>query len=312
MFYTNASLLKSEKDNRSTNSKETNDEEDNEITSLTNATFSTNLEKSLIPSYLLVIVPLLYLLSSIFSLIYFLLLKHVNNILNEVSIRKNYIPSLFSLHERSDLVLKCYAHLTSLCLLFIVIAFYVQIKQRFKVPEFKSCFHQIYTVLLIGLLCVTFHIFYGYNSELKEMFPILISDSNQLYSCNSIFIFLIITSILYNAYALLIMRNVAKKEEGRSKSSTAWLGYCTTILIVLIALFVVYFWIGVQIENVNEILSNGFKNKGEYLYIVLPYFIHIFNGLMISSNYFVLQYLNVILKQNINMDYLFIGNKSTS
>ena len=64
MFYTNASLLKSEKDNRSTNSKETNDEEDNEITSLTNATFSTNLEKSLIPSYLLVIVPLLYLLSS--------------------------------------------------------------------------------------------------------------------------------------------------------------------------------------------------------------------------------------------------------
>ena len=106
------------------------------------------------------------------------------------------------------------------------------------------------------------------------------------------------------------MRNVAKKEEGRSKSSTAWLGYCTTILIVLIALFVVYFSIGV--ENVNEILSNGFKNRREYLYIVLPYFIHIFNALMISSNYFVLQYLNVILKQNMNMDYLFIGNKSTS
>lgn len=313
MFYTNASLLKCEKDNRSTNSKETNDEEDNEVTSLTNATFN-NLDKSLIPSYLLVLVPLLYLLSSIFSLIYFLLLKHINNVIymNELTFRKNVIPSLFSLHERNYLILKCYAHLTSLCFLFIVIAFYVQIKQRFKVPEFKSCFHQIYSVLLIGLLCVTFHILYGYNSELKEIFPILISESNQLYSCHSIFLWLIFTSILYNSYVLFIMRNVAKKEEGRLKSSTVWPNYCFSILIVLISMFVVYCFISVQIENINEVLNKGFKNKMEYLYMILPYFIHIFNGFMISSNYFVLEYLNVILKQNMNMDYLFIGNKSNS
>ena len=168
MFYTNASLLKSEKDNRSTNSKETNDEEDNEVTSLTNATFSTNLEKSLIPVYLLIIVPLLYLLSSIFSLIYFLLLKHVSNILNEVTIRENSIPSLFSLHERSELVLKCYAHLTSLCLLFIVIAFYVQIKQRFKVPEFKSCFHQITLCYLSEYYVSHFTIFTDTTANLKK------------------------------------------------------------------------------------------------------------------------------------------------
>lgn len=315
MFYSNASLLNHENEDvlkPKENNDNDQDKEDCESIPLTTSKLGKDAlpNNPLIPNYQLVLFPTTYFLSSLFTLFYFLMSIHINNILNDhptinMERPKYTIPNYFALQEANDIIFKINTYLRTFSLLFIVIAFYIQINQRFKVPEFKSCLYQIYTILFIGCFCILFNFGYGYADEIRINLPFLLHNQNKYNERKIIFLCLVLCNILYNSYSLYIMRNVAKKEEGRSSYPTNWWNYCCFILVVLIFAVIGYLVLGLKIDGI--ILEPEFKNKTEYFYMMSPYVIYILNSLQVSCNYFILKYLNSILKQNMNMDYLFIG-----
>lgn len=227
-------------------------------------------------------------------------------IVNYMTYKKNNSPYTLERLNYFDFIIKdkilylFNSYLSSLCFISILITLYFQLKQRIKVPEYNSQNYKIYILLLLGFISFFLQMilgnlhfisdYFSFNKDNRLTFQIVMTDLN--------FFFI----IFYSGYIIYFMKLFLNNDNLLCFKFRMCLRFYRDLVFIALVLVIAFMALGEQFDEYGKIYyGNYFK-----AYIMIPFVLHLMISLCVSINYYVMNFLNRILKQNINMDYLYI------
>jgi hypothetical protein len=255
----------------------------------------------------LTIIPGIYLLASIFIVLYLLILNSKEQLVTN----KEKIPDFYDLPKMSVTMFHIYTVVTSICGMAIVIVLFVVLKQRFKVPEFINKNYKLYIMMFFGLMSNFFNFAKGFSPYLV-IFNISkdINSDLTMKLTHILFLGVVFFSILFSIYSISVLDLLRMKKVKQMNTLDNWYSYKIVILVYLTSFFIIYI-IFLLYDNKAFTLIDGsslkkvFENHLKLVISTFPYFIHILNAVLMFSFYFELRYVNLALSQNLEVDYLF-------
>lgn len=257
----------------------------------------------------LTIIPGIYLLTSIFIVLYLLILNSKEQI--TANKQQGKIPDYYELPKISVTMFHIYTLVTSICGLTIVLVLFVVLKQRFKVPEFINKNYKLYIMMFFGLMSNFFNFAKGFSPYLVNFNIQNISNSDiKINLTHILFLGVIFFSILFSIYSISVLDLLRMKKVKQMNTLENWYSYKIVILVYLTSFFLIYI-IFLLYDNkaftlmVNSSLKIFFEYNLKMVISTFPYFIHVLNAVLMFSFYFELRYVNLALSQNLEVDYLF-------
>jgi len=214
----------------------------------------------------------------------------------------------------SPLFYHIYSTINTLVGLTLVLILFDEIKQRFKVPEFKSHYYILYILLIFGFMTNLLNFSIGFvpyiedeiiaiNQEIKKG---IIFDLSQL-----LFLSMIFFSIAFAVYSIFSISLIKKKQPKINIDKDEWIRNKIIIIATLSLASIFYIIVLIEKKNNYHFLFEDFINKHHNIIILLmPYFIHVLNGILVFSYYYELKYFNYILSQNLDIDFHFDSSES--
>lgn len=263
-------------------------------------------------NYQISIPPLLYFFSNLIEL-FFSLIMNLFSQYRMFSSNSNYsfsIPNYFFLIKTQNLIYCINSYFSALCFFIVLITFYFEIKQRLKVPEYQSQNYHNYILLIIGIIFCILKIFEGSLLFIQKWMEIC--NENLFIIQVGLFNLLNVFTICYGVYVFFFMKMISSSNNTFGISYGNWLKYYFGTVLLLTSIWILFIFMDIESSEVKESLTTNelFQESSKFsMYYILPYFIHLIGLISIACNYFPMQYLNYALKQNMNMDFLYIGVK---
>lgn len=306
-------MNKNKDNNYLVNSKYNNKEEEENLI-LEKENFNIKRNESNIFIYhnnILKIVPLAYFLVKIFSLIALLVhQKNQNFTAKTFTITVNHqCFDYFDLQNLNSSNLVHFSSLLSFVLgLTITYLHFSILNQRFKVPEYKNYFSNVYLLLLLGLIANFLDLSNGYIFYLKDYnnYNLVFKSETKLDLNIAFFLIKNISSLLFSIYSLYVMNFISS---GQKEERDKCLYFKFRIFISLHFVLIIFIYCSV-LFNKNDIYSfslfeSFIKERENIILGLLPYFIYIFEALIYLIFHFELQYLNLAVSQNIDTYNMF-------
>ncbi len=272
-------------------------------------------------------IPVIYLVTSILTIIAMLVIKKLHDSENNRtdtsfsstnSIFKSLmrssslqnIPDYHDIIKFNRTIFCIYSGITSICGLAIVFVLYSVLKQRFKVPEYKDSTYKIYIMALFGTLSNSLNFLKGLTLYMETDILKNLFGKNEIESSQILFLSLIFFSILFTVYSIKVLSilNANKSEDCRVDQDESWFHYKIVILTYLVSftfIYVFFLMYDKQVFIFSGILNEIVLDNTTFVMKMFPYFIHIINAILMFSFYFELRYVNLILSKNLEVDYLF-------
>jgi hypothetical protein len=262
------------------------------------------------------IIPSLYLLTSIFTLLILLFLKYKHKISfpSDMQIGDLKIPNYYELAKVNPLIFYIYTCITSLTGLCIVFILFSVLKQRFKVPEYQDHTFKLYIMMIFGFISNLLNFAKGfypyienYDNLVREIQKDIKIDLSHL-----LFLTLIFFSVLFSVYSLTVLDLIRTKHHNGNAfalNEDNWYNFKIITLCYLCIFTLIYVIFLLHDNNIYlmKIFQSYVDEHLVFVVTVFPYFIHVINAVLVFSFYFELKYVNLALSQNLDVDYLFEG-----
>ena len=201
----------------------------------------------------------------------------------------------------------------------IVFILFSVLKQRFKVPEYEHHSFKLYIMMIFGFISNFLNFtkgfapyFENYEEFSKEIRFNLKIDLSVLF-----FLTLIFFSVLFSVYSLYVLNLLRIRSNSPISHNYEghWYNY-RIVTLVYLCVFTLIYVVFLLHDKKIFLFCNDISYISENLTFVIsmfPYFIHIINAVLMFSFYFELKYVNLVLSQNVEVDYLFEeGEKNLS
>jgi len=122
---------------------------------------------------------------------------------------------------------------------------------------------------------------------------------------------MIFFSIAFAVYSIFSISLIKKKQPKINIDKDEWIRNKIIIIATLSLASIFYIIVLIEKKNNYHFLFEDFINKHYNIIILLmPYFIHVLNGILVFSYYYELKYFNYILSQNLDIDFHFDSSES--
>jgi hypothetical protein len=270
------------------------------------------------------ILPSIYLLISIFTILILLFLKFKGKIvLNSDAVVNNMIiPNYYDLQKINPTIYHIYTCITSFAGIAIVFILFSVLKQRFKVPEYQNHNFKLYIMVIFGFISNFLNFAKGFSPYIEnyELIVKKIEENIKIDLSHLLFLTFIFFTVLFSIYSIYILDLLRGDKNNESNDiflSTSyrnrnqddnWFNYKIVILCYLCIFTLVYvvfllhnnkifiFW-----NSLNSLIDENLS----FVICFFPYFIHTINAVLMFSFYFEMKYVNLALSQNLEVDYLF-------
>jgi hypothetical protein len=255
--------------------------------------------------------PVIYLLASILMPITLLIIKQNNKLTSkqDITIDGRIVTCYFDLINVNQVIYKAYCCISSLSGIVIVLILFTTLNQRFKVPEFKDNTIRLHFMMLFGMASNLLLLYRGFFAFFKANIIELSTSLDD--HPETLFIAYILFSIFFSIYSLTmldLLRTQRIKED-------YWYIY-RVILVSFLSIFTIIYTSFLLYKNhyvtkysPNADLINHYMG---YVLAMFPYFIHSLNAMKIFSYYFEIKYLNAVVSRNLDVDYLFESEGTSS